>query len=192
MHNEQLRPDMRRLWQSQIVESMPMSLDALRRGASKTNRLIRARTWAAGLGFLIFIGLFGALLSVTAAAPLVRRIDIEIMECVFLVGAGYSFWQLIALLRRARGESLIEGEPNACAAFYRAELERQRNFYRHSMIWVPLAFSALWGWAALAIPFFRPTMVVIWLLFVLAWVYHSVAAARNAQRELDSVNGSSG
>lgn len=165
MSDEQLRPDMRRLWQSQEDESTPMSLDDLRSRVSKMNRLILTRTSVAGLAFLIFIGFFGVTLT-WRVSTLVTKSDIETTRCIFLMGAGLSFWQLISLLRRARGRSLTEGEPEACAAFYRSELQRQRNSHRRSAVWVPLAFSALWVWSLLLVQQFRAMMIVIWVLFV--------------------------
>jgi hypothetical protein len=190
MSDEQQRPDVRRLWQSQVEENTSMSLDDLRSRVSKMNRLILFRAFVAGLAFLIFIGFFGETLT-WRASTLVTKTDIEIMQCVFLIGAGYGFWQLIALLRRARGKSLTEGGPEACAAFYRSELKRQRNSYRRSAVWVPLAFSAAWVWCLLVMQQFRVMMIVIYVLFVPFWVYHNMETARRSQRELDELNASS-
>src|SRR5581483_331762 len=123
-----------------------------------------------GLACLIFSGFFGATLTWTVSR-LATRTDIAITQCVFIAGAALSLWQLLALIRRARGKSLTEGEPQACAVFYRAELERQRSSYGRSAMWVPLAFSAVWVPALLLMQPFRVIMIVIWILFVPVWVY---------------------
>ncbi len=166
-----------------------MSLDELRSRVSKMNRLILFRAFVAGLAFLIFIGFFGETLT-WRVSTLVSETGIEITRCVFLIGAGYSFWQLISLLRRARDKSLTEGMPEACAAFYRSELERQRSSYRRSAVWVSLAFSGLWVPALLLMQQFRVMMILIWVLFVPVWVYQNMDFARRSQRELDELEAS--
>jgi hypothetical protein len=190
MSDEQQRPDLRRLWQSQVDESTSMSPGDLRSRVSNMNRILLLRAFVAGLALLLFIGFFGETLA-WRDSTLVAQTDIEITRCIFLIGAGYGLWQLISLLRRARGKSLTEGEPNACSAFYRSELERQRNSSRLSAVWVPLAFSGLWIWGLLAMPPFRGVMIVIWILFVPFWVYRNADLARTSQRELDRLNASS-
>jgi hypothetical protein len=187
MSDEQQRPDLRRLWQSQVDESTSMSPDDLRSRVSNMNRILFFRAFVAGLALLLFVGFFGETLA-WRASTLVTQADIEITRCVFLTGAGYGLWQLLSLLRRARGKSLTEGEPNACAAFYRSELERQRNSSRLSAVWLPLTFSALWIWGLVVMPPLRVVMIVIWILFVPFWVYHNADLARTSQRELDKLN----
>ena len=191
MITEQEHPDLRHLWQSQAAESTSISIDDLRSRVSKMNRILLFRAVIAGLAFLLFIGFFGATLSWRVSPP-VTQADIEITRCIFLIGAGYGLWQLITLLRRAGARSLTEGEPNACAAFYRSELERQRSSSRRSAVWIPLAFSALWLWGLLAMPPLRVVMIIIWILFVPFWVYRNTEVARASQRELDRLNASSG
>ena len=191
MITEHEHPDLRRLWQSQADESTSMSIDDLRSRVSHMNRNLLFRGFIAGLAFLLFIGFFGATLT-WRVSTLVTQTDIESTRGIFLIGAGYGLWQLIALLGRARGKSLTAGEPNACAAFYRSELERQRNSSRRFAVWIPLAFSAFWLWGLLAMPPLRVVMIVIWILFVPFWIYRNTEVARASQRELDQLNTSSG
>lgn len=191
MITEQEHPDLRRLWQSQADESTPMSIDDLRSRVSKMNQFLLFQAFIAGLAFLLFLGFFGATLT-WRVSTLVTRADIEITRCIFLIGAGYGLWQLITLLRRAGTRSLTDGEPNACATFYRSELERQRNSSRRSAVWIPLAFSALWLWGLLAAPPLRGVMIVIWILFVPFWIYRNTEVSRASQRELDQLNARSG
>lgn len=188
MSNEQQRPDMRHLWQSQVDENTPMSLDGLRDRLSKLHRIILTRTFVAGLGCLIYT-VFGVLIF---AAPTHTR-DTRVAGCIFLIGAGSCLWWVILNLRRVREKWLTEGMPEACAAFYRSELERRRNFFRRAAVLVPLGFSALWVfgfWGLLAMPPLRVIMIVTWVLFVPFWIWHSVESARRSQRELDQLNAS--
>jgi hypothetical protein len=193
MVNEQKHADMKRLWQGQVVESASLSLDDLRSRVSTMNKLILTRTFVAGLAFVIFAGFFGALLILRASVPVTgSRAELLQAACVFLIGAGCSFWWLISLVRRVRGKSLAQGEPNACANFYRSELERQRKHYRRSAVWIPLAFSAVWVWGLLAVQPLRVIMIIIWVLFVPTWVYVSIERVRSAQRDLDKVSPGAG
>jgi hypothetical protein len=191
MSDEQQRPDIRRLWQSQADESTPMSLDDLRSRVSKMTSIARARAFVAGAALLIFVIFFGVALT-WKASTLVTNSDIVITQCIFIIGAGLSAWQLLALIRRSRAKSLTEGEPRACAAFYRSELERRLTLYRHSAVWVPLAVSMVWVWSLLAIQQLRVIMIVVWVLFVPFGVYQNLASARRAQRELDELDAISG
>jgi hypothetical protein len=185
MSNEQMRPDMRHLWQGQAVEGASMSLDELRSALAKLNRVERARTLGSGLICLMFVGAFAGLLIVAAPIPIVRR-----GECVFAIGAGLFFFQVILGLRRAPGRLLTQGEPEACAAFYRSVLERQRKFYRRSAVWVPLLISACLLPVILLAPPLRVIMIALWVVLVPFWVYESMEMARGSQRELDRLNAS--
>ncbi len=183
MSNEQQRPDMRILWQGQVVEGTSMSLDELRGALAKLNRVERARTLVSGLFCLMFVGAFGALLMVAAPIPIVRG-----GECFFALGAGFFFFQVILGLRRAPGRRLTRGEPEACAAFYRSVLARQRKFYRRSAVWVPLFISACLLPVILLAPPLRVIMIALWVLLVPFWVYESMQIARRSQCELDKLN----
>jgi hypothetical protein len=183
MSNEHKRADMRHLWQSQVVEGTSMSLDELRSALAKLDRAERVRVWVCGLFCLIFVGAVGVLL-ITAAAPIpiVRG-----GECVFALGAGFFFLQVILGLRQAPGKLLTQAEPQACAAFYRSVLERQRKFYRRSALWFPIFISAsllpiLW------MPPLRVMAILLWVLLVPFWVYTSKDVVRRSQSELDKLN----
>ena len=183
MSNEQQRPDMRHLWQGQVVEGAFLSVDELRSALAQLNRVERRRTLVSGLFCLMFVGACGALLIVAAPIPVVRG-----GECVFALGAGFFFFQAMLGLRRAPGKLLTQGEPEACAAFYRSVLERQRKFYRRSALWVPLFISACLLPVILLAPPFRVIMIALWVLLVPFWVYESMGIARRSQRELDRLS----
>jgi hypothetical protein len=176
---------MRHLWQGQAVEGTSMSFDQLRSALAKLNRAERVRTWVSGLFCLIFVGALGVLL-ITAAAPIpiVRG-----GECVFALGAGFFFLQVILGLRRAPGKLLTQAEPQACAAFYRSVLERQLKFYRRSALWFPIYISASVLPVGL-IPPFRVMAILLWVLIIPFWVYTSTDVVRKSQSELDKLNAS--
>src|SRR5690349_14000256 len=67
MTDEQQRPGVRRLWQSQEEEHTCMSLSEIRSGAAKMNRIVLTYAFAAGLAFLIFGGFCGVLLYLRAS-----------------------------------------------------------------------------------------------------------------------------
>lgn len=185
MTNEQNAPDMRHLWQGQAVEGASMSLNELRSALAKLNRVERARTLVSGLFCLMFIGACGALLTTAAPIRIVRG-----GECFFAIGAALFFVQLILGLRRAPGKLLTQGEPQTCAAFYKAVLERQRRFYRRSALWVPLFISACLLPVILLAPPLRIIMIPLWILLVPFWVYESTQMAGRSRRELDRLNAS--
>ena len=185
MSHEQQHPDMRRLWQDQAVEGTSMSLDELRNALARLNRVERRRSWVGGLFGLLFLGALGTLLVMAAPVRIVRDV-----ECVFAIGAGFFFLQVMLGLRRAPGSLLSQGEPEACAAFYRSILERQRRVYRRSALWVPLLISATLLPVILWIPPLRVIMMALWGVLVLFWVYEGLETARRSQRELDRLNAS--
>jgi hypothetical protein len=162
-----------------------MSLDELRNALAKLNRVERTRTLVGGLFCLLFLGAFGALLTMAAPIPIVRG-----GECFFAIGAACFFFQIILGLRRAPGKLLSREEPEACVAFYRSVLERQQKFYRRSALWFPLFISASLLPVILLIPPLRVIMIPLWVLLVPFWVYESMGIARRSQRELDALNAS--
>lgn len=162
-----------------------MSLDELRSALTKLNRVERTRALVSGLFCLMFVGAFGALLAAAAPIPIVRG-----GECFFAIGAGFFFFQVILGLRRAPRKLLTQGEPQACAAFYRSVLERQRKFYRQSALWVPLFISACLLPVILLVPPIRLIMIALWVLLVPFWVHESMGIATRSERELDKLNAS--
>lgn len=183
MSTEQGRHDIRHLWQGQVVEGASMTLNELRNTLAKLNRVERRRTLVCGLFCLLFLGAFGTLLIMSAPIRIVRA-----FECFFAAGAGFFLFQVIMGLRRAPGKLLSQGEPEACAAFYRSVLERQRKFYRRSALWVPLLISACLLPVILWMPPLRGIMIALWVLLVPFWVYEGMETARRSQLELDKLN----
>lgn len=186
MSDEQKRPDMKRLWQSQLVESSSMSLQELQRRLSKMNRIIRIRALTYGLVGLIFTGFFGELMVSTPPNAML------IAKCISAVGAAYYLYRVVSGLGRASAGFLTEGEPQACAAFYRSQLERERDSSRGSAIAVPLAFSAFVAVFLLLSRHFRIMLAIIWVLFVPFFIHINLQRAKSIQRELDTLNANFG
>ena len=185
MSNEQQRSDMRHLWQGQVVEGTSLSLDEVRNALATLNRVERRRRWVGGLFCLLFLGALGVLLITAAPIRIVRGV-----ECVFAMGAGFFLFQVIVGFRRAAGKLLSQGEPEACATFYRSVLERQRRFYRQTALWAPLLVSATLLPVILWMPPLRVIMIALWVVLVLFWVHEGMETARRSQRELDKLNAS--
>ncbi len=162
-----------------------MSLDELRNALAKLNGVERRRTLVGGLFCLLFLGAFGALLIMASPTRIVRDV-----ECVFAIGAGFFLFQVVLGFRRAQEQLLSQGEPEACAAFYRSVLERQRNSYRRAALWVPILISATLLPVIVWIPPLRVIMTILWVVLVLFWVYEGAETARRSQRELDKLNAS--
>ena len=166
-----------------------MSLDELRNALAKLSRVERARTVGSGLLGLMFVVALGGLLIGAAPIPVVRA-----GECLFALSAAFFFFQAILGLRRAPGRLPTQGTPDACAAFYRSVLERQRKFYRRSALWVPVLISAC------VLPVLLPVMplappvkvilIALWVVLVPFWIYTSLEIARSSQRELDRLKAS--
>ena len=167
-----------------------MSLDELRNALAKLSRVERARTFGSGLLCLMFVGALGGLLIEAAPIPVVRA-----AEWVFAISAAFFFFQAMLGLRRAPGRLQTQGTPDACAAFYKSVLERQRKFYRRSALWVPLLISACVLPCLLPViplaPLVKVILIALWVVLVPFWVYESMEIARGAQRELDRLNASS-
>jgi len=185
MSNEQQRPDMRHLWQGQVVEGTSMSVDELRNALAQMNRVERRRTLVGGLFCLLFLGAFGALLIMAAPTHIVHG-----AECVFALGAGFFFFQVVLGFRRAPRKLLSQAEPETCVEFYRSVLERQRKFFRRSALWGPLLICATLLPVVLWIPPLRVIMIALWAVLVPFWVYEGMGMARRSQRELDKLNAS--
>lgn len=172
-----------------------MSLNDIRSGVAKMNRNIFLRALGFGLNFLTCLGL----LSLTwRAFGAFTNTGIATAQCAWLIGAGYTLWQLVSHLRRARSSSVAEGEPDTCVAFYRSELERQQKTLRRSAVLVPLGLSAMCVLGFVAAQQFsvlmtiRDVMIVVWVLVVPFWIYQMLELAQTCQRELDRLNASLG
>ena len=174
-----------RLGQSQVLESTSMSLDDLRSRLWKMQRMILARMVVAGLACLILIAC-GVL--TFKSRTHIGVTDMRVLETFFLVCAGYWFCEVILSFRRVPKQLLTEGQPNACAAFYRSELEWQRAFHHRSAVLPPFWVSAMLLVVLLLGPPLREIMMAIWVLLVPLFDEFNFQRASRSQRELDELN----
>jgi hypothetical protein len=191
MSDEHGHPDIKRLWQSQAVESTPMSLGELQSALSKLNRTVRFRTLVLGLMCLLLIGGFGPQIF-TASSPIMRG-----SACLLVIGAGYLLYHVILGRRRGSGQLAIGREPEACAAFYRSEIEWQRDFHHRIGVWfTPVACAPvvvfLFRIRELTSWQFTATMMVLAAFLIVVGVVANLRRVREYQRELDTLNVHSG
>lgn len=177
---------MQQLWQQQPVEGTRMSIDEIRRRASRFEKKImwrNVREYAvAGMASSLFVWFI-----IQTNKPLSR-----LACCLMIAGLVYMSYQLH---RRASARSLPAdlGAVNALQ-FHRAELERQRDFVAHIWRWylVPMlpgmaAYSLIavssartHPWIAIFINlFFAGCLVLTWRL--------NVYAARCLQKKIDDL-----
>lgn len=186
MSDKHAHADMRRLWQNQAVESNPMSLDDLRNRLSKLNRTVRFRTLAMGLSCLLLAAGFGPAIFI-ASNSLTR-----VSAFLFFIGGGYLLYRVVLGRWRGSSQLLSRGEPEACAAFYRSELERQRNFHRRVGIWLmPVGCAPVAAFFLEVRQFttwqFTVTMVVLAAFLIVVGVVGNLWRASEYHRELNEL-----
>jgi len=125
---------MRDIWQSQEVENTKVSPVELRKGVRKLEKAGRRRSLVGGGACALVIACFGSYL---LTFP-------NLIQCIgcalIIVGAAYLAYQLVLIRTRPEGTGAEESESSVGMRFYRAELERQRDFHR-----------GLWFWSRLVI-----------------------------------------
>jgi hypothetical protein len=178
----------RKLWQDQPLEGMTMSLKEVYERIEKLSRNVRRRNLIGG--FACITVLLGFAYFFVVAYNSMERIGAALTA----IGAGYIMCQLVlgkmkiaALSLHAQAESV---------AFYRSELQRQRDFHRGVWLWSRLIVFApgpfiFWVGVAQANPtrarFMWIEAVVVAALLVWA-IPQNLRLARCYQRELDSLD----
>lgn len=191
----------RRFGPTPAVTTTSVSLDEIRRRASKLNGIARARTWIQGPAYLVAVGAFAVQIFMTQS-PIAR-----ISACLLGIGWGYLLYQVIWSHRQAPGRLPTQQEPEACAAFYRSELARERDYLHRVAIWLPLIFSATVvlilvqasqftaslartsRFRGLMIPLIV-IMIVIWALLVPFHTWQNFRRAKQCQHEIDRLDAS--
>jgi FtsH-binding integral membrane protein len=182
--------DVRNVWQSQTVENTSVSLEVIRKGIGKLERMVRRRNLIGGGACAIVMASLALYLFVFP--NLIQRIG----SALTILGAGYLAYQLVLIRKRPKGGGAQETEPAACVKFYRAELERQRDFHRGLWFWSRLVILAP-GFLVFCIgfavahpelaPFIRVEAAVFVLLLIVA-VPLNLGRARKYQREIDALD----
>lgn len=183
------------LWQSQIEEISPMTLDAVRLRAQSFQQSVHRRNlreYAAGVVAAVILGVGMWLLPHTVA---------RLGAFVTLLGLCY----VVVDLRRTGAARGVPGQASTeqCLAFHRRELGRQRDVLHRAgttyiaalLPGVLLVFVGTWlqvgRWLEV-----RPEPMVLWLMGI-AWTaalavlaiisWGNLREARQLQRELDAL-----
>jgi hypothetical protein len=176
------------IWQSQPVEGIKMSAEALRQRSGKFEKMFRRRNIREYVASLLAAVGFGYFF-VTTQAVLFR-----IAYILFIAGLG---WVVFQLHRKGSSRSMPATMGTSTSLqFFRSELERQRDVVKNVWPWylAPLVpgFVVLTVGYALARPY--PVGVVsavlldgfIAVLFFLVWKMNQ-RAARCLQRTIDEL-----
>ncbi len=145
------------VWQSQALEGATMSLEQVRNRILKLEKTIRNRTRVGGSACIIILLAFAYAFAIST--NVVQRIGAAL--CV--LGGCYFIYQLILGMIRTHVAFRLGNESETSVAFYRSELQRQRDFHR-----------GLWLWSRLLVITPGP------LIFCLGMALSSSAAAKTA------------
>jgi Mg2+/citrate symporter len=188
MSSDCVPDDLKILWKELSTNPLQISPAQLRKEAETLRKGLRRKSvigfgaaWIGITAFTLFFFLFP------------NRLQ-RIGSILTVVGAGYMVVQL--RMRPARAMPDI-GETD-CMRFYRAELERQRDFHRGTWFWSrlliflpgPLIFCVGFAQA------YPELAVYIWLEFAAFLIGASIAvplnlrSARKYQRRIDALNSS--
>jgi hypothetical protein len=186
MAGDYLPNDLKSLWKEQSTNPLQISPEQLRKEAKKLETGLRRRSifgGGAGLfvmaGFILFFFLF--------QNPLQR-----IGSILTVVGAGYGVVQLRMRPARAMPDF---GEMD-CIRFYRADLERQRDFHRGKWFWsrllILLPGPIIWivGFAQThpELALFIWLELAAFLILAVIAVPLNLRLARKYQRRIDSLD----
>jgi hypothetical protein len=187
--NEPVKTPVQELWQAQPVEETKMSVAAIHLRAGKFERRISRRNLRETIGAVAVVIVNGYFLATASS------LAFRVAWGLFIAGM---IWMVIELWRRATPRAMpADAGASTCLAFFRSELERQRDLVREIWTWylIPLlpGYAALnvaialtvrspRGWAGLALAdvFFVAMFFVLWKL--------NARAARCLQRSIDDLD----
>jgi uncharacterized membrane protein YjjB (DUF3815 family) len=176
------------IWQSQPVEGIKMSTEALRQRSGKfENKILWRNVREYVLSLIAAVG-FGYFFAKTHEALF------RIAYALFIAGLG---WVVFQLHRKGSARSMPAAlGTSTCLQCFRAELERQRDVVKNVWPWylAPLVpgFVILTAAYMQALPFPASLAAAAWLdgivavLFFLVWKMN-VRAARCLQRTIDEL-----
>lgn len=122
------KSDARKLWQDQPLEGMTMSLKQVHERIEKLSRMVRRRNIIGGFACItVLLGFSYFFVALTHPAE-------RIGAALTAVGAGYIMYQL-ASQKMGRQSMAEERQAEASVAFYRSELQRQRDFHQGVWLW---------------------------------------------------------
>jgi hypothetical protein len=187
MTNEPEPADVKNIWQNQSIEATTMSLDEIKKKIAKLQKTLRQRSAIMGLALLFLVAVCARLLF--KAGNLIQGVGAALL----IIGAGYVGYQLL-LIRKKPASVIRENDPLASAVYYRAELERRRDFHRGLWLWsrvfivVPGAFVLLIGGFIAHPERIHPIRLAAAVVFLVFMVARQLRLARKYQDEIDALD----
>jgi len=188
MAGDYLPNDLKMLWKELSVNPLQVSPDQLRKEAEKLRKGLRRRSvigggaaWIGVVIWTIFFFLFP------------NRLQ-RVGSILTVLGSAY----LLVQLRMRPARAMPDVGETDCTEFYRAELERQRDFHRGKWFWSRLVV-VLPGPVMFCVGFAQshPEIALfIWLELAVILVLAAIAVplnlrlARKYQRRIDTLNAS--
>jgi len=188
---DETRPDdARNLWQSQPLEGATMSLEGVRERIETLAKKVWRRNLIGGSACLIVLLAFACFFVIFPNA--IQRIG----SVLTIIGAGYLMYQLVLGKLQKQGLAASGRQTEASLAFYRSELQRQRDFHRGLWLWSrllvftpgSLIFLIGFGSAYPAVARYIHVEAAIFGVLLIAAIPLNLRLARKYQRELDALD----
>lgn len=177
-------------WQNQPLEDTTMTLEEVRSRIARLARIVRRRNLIGGFACITVV------LGFSYFAAVGPNTTFRVGAVLTVVGASFIAYHLVRGKLLPRGVPAPEMQSQAGLAFYRSELQRQRDFHQGWSLW-----SRLLIFAPGPIVFFigqakaDPSQLRLVLLLATICVYllgmsvpRNLRMARQFQRELDILN----
>lgn len=185
--NEDSKTLVQDMWQSQPVEVTKMSAEQVRDRVRKLNKKIRRRNLVGG--FAAMAVLLWAAFAFSVAPNSLQHIG----SALTVVGAGYMMYQLLSAKSRSR--DVHTSQADTSLAFYRSELQRQRNFHQGWWLWSralifapgPLLFYVGLTQSTPSLARFIWIQMFLFVTILVAAIPLNWMVARKYQRELDAL-----
>jgi hypothetical protein len=190
MTDETRSDDAKKLWQNQPLEGTTMSLDEVRERIETLGKRVWRRNLIGGSACAIVLLSF-TYFSVVFPNPIQR-----IGSLLTAIGAGYLMYQLVLGKMRKQGTAALGRQTETSLAFYRYELQRQRDFHQGLWLWSrlllftpgPLIFFIGFGNAYPAIARYIHIEAATFAVLLIAAIPLNLRLARKYQRELDALD----
>lgn len=182
--------DPRKLWREQPLEGRSMSLKEVHSRIEKLGRQVRRRNLIGGIASITVLLGFAYFFSIVPDST--ERIG----AALTVIGAGYLMYQLILVKMKERRTAESEAQVEASVAFYRSELQRQRDFHQGIWFWsrlvvfTPGPFIFCIGLARVDPANVKIVVVEAALaaMLVIAAIPLNLRRARKYQREIDALD----
>lgn len=184
MRSDYLPSDLTVLWKELAANPRAISADELKREARKLGGVVGLRNW--------FVTMVGSLAAAAYAFFLMRsKTALERAGAAMsIAGVAFVIYRFLSRpMRRLPQSAAVE-----CTRFYRAELERQRDFHRRVLAWLlpmlpgPILFNVAF---AIDRPMFAALveLQLVGMLMIAAIVVPlNLRMARKIQRRIDALD----